>query len=51
MPLLVIGNTKITDYTKKTEPTIIEVIEEQINNKINIVTEIKKGNTPQKKDS
>ena len=49
IPLLVIGDNKITNYTKKSEKNIIEVIEEQMDNKTNIVTEIKKGNI--KKDS
>lgn len=48
-PLIIIGNNKITNYTKKSDTTIIEVIQEQMDNKVNIVTEIKKGNI--KKDS
>ncbi len=49
LPLLIIGDNKITNYTKKSEITIIEVIQEQMDNKTNLVTEIKKGNI--KKDS
>ena len=49
IPLIVIGDNKITNYSKKTDKVIIEVIEDQMNSKVNIVTEIKKGNI--KKDS
>lgn len=51
IPLLIIGDNKIVNYTKKSETTIIEVIQEQMENDTNIVTEIKKGNTQTKKDS
>ena len=51
IPLLIIGDNKIVNYTKKSETTIIEVIQEQMENDTNIVTEIKKGNTQNKKDS
>lgn len=52
IPLLIIGENKITNYTKKSETTIIEVIQDQMESKINIVNEIKKGNIePTKKDS
>ena len=53
VPLIVIGNNKISNYTKESELTLIEVIEEEINNKNNIVMEIKKGNSlpSNKKDS
>ena len=49
IPLLVIGDNKITNYTKKSDKTLIKIIEEQMDHKTNIVTEIKKGNI--KKDS
>ena len=49
IPLIIIGEETITKYTKKSDETIIKVIEEQMDNKTNIVTEIKKGKI--KKDS
>mgnify|MGYP003305323855 CR=1 FL=1 len=49
IPLIVIGDNKIINYSKKTDRIIIEVIEEQIDSKVNIVTDIKKGKI--KKDS
>ena len=52
IPLIVIGDNIITNYTKDSELTLVEVIQEQINNKINVVNDIKKGiNTQTKKDS
>ena len=44
IPLIVIGNNIITNYTKDSELTLVEVIESEMNNKTNIVNEIKKGN-------
>lgn len=44
IPLIVIGNNIITNYTKDSEFTLVEVIESEMNNKTNIVNEIKKGN-------
>lgn len=44
IPLIVIGNNIITNYTKDSELTLVEVIETEMNNKTNIVNEIKKGN-------
>ena len=52
IPLIVAGDNKLTNYTKDSELSLIEVIEEQINNNKNIVMEIKKGNIDAtKKDS
>ena len=51
-PLIVIGDNIITNYTKDSELTLVEVMREQIDNKINIVNDIKKGTiTKTKKDS
>jgi hypothetical protein len=44
IPLIVIGSNIITNYTKDSEFTLVEVIESEMNNKTNIVNEIKKGN-------
>ena len=49
IPLIIIGDNKITNYSKKSDTTIIEIIQEQMDNKVNIISEIKKGNI--KKDS
>lgn len=52
IPLIVVGDNLINDYTKDSELTLVEVIQEQIDSKTNIVTEIKKGNIDKtKKDS
>lgn len=44
IPFLVIGDDKIENYTKDSNQDIINIIEEQINSKKNIVIDIKKGN-------
>lgn len=49
IPLIIAGDNIVTNYTKDSELTLVEVIQEQMDNKLNIVTEIKKGNI--KKDS